>query len=327
MFSRLTGLIDKDFAGILTIWGAKCTFTFAKGYLLEIRPFESDSELFLSKCRERNGNYESLEWIHGISNREYDVAFFPSEQQGPLCYYRGTLTLVISIVLQAYNIKGTNGEYLYAYKDLHGFNAIDFSGKAVDAIFPPKAAIIRTSIDEQRISWYPSTKYAKAFDVAIHGVACKLVFTIEIERQDLDIESTSLGSIHSIIRLAFPERQDLSMIEPCWQAVCTFLSFCIGQQNVTNLDIGLWDEEKNPGMLNCFGNITCEINNDKGDDIESIYPAYFRFQIGSLGEKVGSLFQILINAEKRPILGFFPRTNTDHSVDRNKIRVFVQPLK
>lgn len=316
----LASQIEKNCSGLLTIWGIKCTFSFSEGYLLEIRPVEAEAEAFKDKCQELKNNYDSLDWIHGQTSREYDVAFLPSERQGSLCYFMGTLTLVISIVLQTRNFKGSDGQYLYAYKDLQGFNAIDFMGNAVDLIFPPKAAIKRSAIKDHRIEWLPYTESGREYDTIIQGVACKLIFTILIDREDLDLESTSLGTIRSTIRLAFSERQDLSMIEPCWQAICTFLSFCVGQYNVTNLDIGLWDEEKNPGMLNFFGNIACAINDDKGEDIRIVYPAYYRFQINSLGEKIGLLFHLLNDVEGRPILGFLPRKNTDITVDRNKIR-------
>ena len=323
----LASQIEKNCSGLLTIWGINCTFSFSEGYLLEIRPIEAEAESFRNKCYERKGNFDSIGWIHGQSTQEYDIAFFPSEQQGPLCYYKGTLTLVISIVLQAYNIKGFDGNYLYPFKDLQGFNAIDFLGNPVDAIFPPKAAIKKSTIKDRRIEWLPYAEYAKEFETIIHGVACKLIFTIMIDREDLDLECASLGTIHSIIRLEFSERQDLSMIEPCWQAVCTFLSFCVGQNNVTNLNIALWDEERAPGMADFFGNIACSINCDQLEDIRALYPAYYRFQINSLGEKVGSLFQLLNDVEKRPILGFLPRTNSDRAVDRNKIRELCTALE
>lgn len=319
--------IEKGFSGFLSIWSIKCTFVFSEGCFLEIRPIASEAESFRNKCYERKGNFDSIGWIHGQSTREYDIAFFSSEKQGPLCYYKGTLTLVISIVLRACNIKGFDGNYLYPFKDLQGFNAIDFLGNPVDAIFPPKAAIKKSTIKDRRIEWLPYVEYAKEFETIIRGVACKLIFTILVDREDLDLECASLGTIRSIIRLEFSERQNLSMIEPCWQAVCTFLSFCVGQNNVTNLNIGLWDEERTPGMADYFGNIACSINCDQVEDIRTLYPAYYRFQINSLGEKVGSLFQLLNDVEKRPILGFLPRTNSDRAVDRNKIRELCTALE
>ena len=110
------------------------------------------------------------------------------------------------------------------------------------------------------------------------------------------------------------------MIIPCWQAACSFLEFCIGQHNVTNLDIALWDEKGTIGGVDYFGLISCIINDEKEDDIRSIYPSYYRFQIHSLGEKTGELFRVLNDGSKRPVLGFLPKSNTDISINRNKIR-------
>lgn len=316
----LNDTIDEIMGGTLSIWNIHCTFTLSKGSILEIKPIESETELFEKKCAKCNGVYDSLPWIHGRSFQDLDVAFLPSDEQGAFCCDKNKLTLSVSIILLTYNFKGIDGEYCTDFEDLCGFNAIDFTGNAVDAIFQPKAAIKNNKLDDRKIEWKPRAEYTKEFDTIIRGVSCKLVFTIASDRQDLSLDNSSLGTLHSVIRLAFPDRQDVSMIEPCWQAVCTFLLFCTGQFNITNLQIGLWDKAKSPDTLDFFGNITCKINCDSVEDIASVYPAYYRFTISSLGEKVGELFRILNDANTHPILGFLPRTNHDYAVDRNKIR-------
>ncbi len=312
--------INPDFSGNLIIWDIPCTFSFSKGYSLLIKPFESEKDTFIQKCKEFNGNFNGLDWIHGKSFFEYDYAFHPADEQGLGSYYRGTLTLVIDIVLQAFNPKGHEGNYLYDYIDLQGFRAIDFSGRTVDAVFPPKAVVEKTYGKDRKIEWKHYNDYAKEFDTEIEGEPCKLFFTTAIDRDYIDKDTNSLGTIYSIVRLEFDDRQDISMIEPCWQAVCTFLAFCTGQFNVTNLSIGLWDAKKGPGKLDLFGNIDCIINCDEVEDIRSIYPSYYRLPISILGEKVGTLFHLLSDKEAKPVLGFLRKTNTDITIDRNKIR-------
>lgn len=312
--------INPDFSGNLIIWDIPCTFSFSKGYSLLIKPFESETDTFIQKCKELNGNFNGLDWIHGKSVFEYDYAFHPADEQGHGSYYRGTLTLIIDIVLQAFNPKGHEGNYLYDYIDLQGFRAIDFSGRAVDAVFPPKAVVEKTYGKDRKIEWKHYNDYAKEFDTEIKGKPCKLFFTTAIDRDYIDKDTNSLGTIYSIVRLEFDDRQDISMIEPCWQAVCTFLAFCTGQFNVTNLSIGLWDAKKGPGKLDLFGNIDCIINCDEVEDIRSIYPSYYRLPISILGEKVGTLFHLLSDKEAKPVLGFLRKTNTDITIDRNKIR-------
>ena len=311
--------IEKDFTGRLTMWGINCSFAFSIGFLLAIRPVESETETFVNKCRTFKGNFDSLDWVYGKSFADLDYAFHPSAEQGPACFFRGTLMLVIDIVLQATNAKNPDGEYLFDYIDLQGFTAIDFTGKAVDAVFLPKAVLVKTPGRNRKIEWMHYDDYSKAFDTEVEGTPCKLVFSTFVDRDDFDLETNSLGAIHSIIRLIFPERQDLSMIEHCWEAVCAFLAFCVGQLNVTTLSVGLWDQ-KNPDKLDLFGNIDCIINSDKVDDIQSIYPTTYRFPVSILGEKVGQLFQLLNDKTRKPVLGFLRKTNSDIAVDRNKIR-------
>ena len=47
--------ISKDFNGVLVIWGLKCTFSFANGFSLEIRPNDGVGESFKEKCKELQG--------------------------------------------------------------------------------------------------------------------------------------------------------------------------------------------------------------------------------------------------------------------------------
>ena len=142
--------VECSINGTLTIWDIHCTFSLLRGSILEIRPIEAEIEMFQSKCEERNGNYDSLGWIHAQDYQESDFAFMLSEEQGPFCYYRGALTLSVSIVLRTHNAKGIDGKCLYDYEDLCGFHTIDFTGKAVAAIFLPKIAIVRHQINEHR---------------------------------------------------------------------------------------------------------------------------------------------------------------------------------
>ena len=59
--------INPDFSGNLIIWDIPCTFSFSKGYSLLIKPFESEKDTFIQKCKEFNGNFNGLDWIHGKS--------------------------------------------------------------------------------------------------------------------------------------------------------------------------------------------------------------------------------------------------------------------
>ena len=315
----LSNSIKSVLTGNIEFWDMDCQFVFSEGYLLKVKPNIDEKASFEDKCKETKGNYDNIGWLYGKSDSDHEVAFLLSERQF-FCYNKGTLTFVVDVVLDVLNIKTADGNYLYEYCDLHGFTAIDFAGKAVDAVFPPKLVINRNSGNKNVIEWLPCSEYAREFDVEIENKPCKLIFSTVVDRQDMEMETNGLGSIHSIIRLEFTERQHISMILDCWKAISTFLTFCVGQYNVTNYDIGLWDEKKDVGKLDLFGQISCKINNDKKEDIVTRYPGYHRFLIESLGEKTGELFRILADKEKRPILDYLQRTNSDFSVTRDKIR-------
>lgn len=312
--------INDSFAGHLTIFEIECFFAFSNGYSLKIIPKAEDIELLGAKCKERKYNFDSLGWIHAVDDWGYDVAFLLSERQVPMCYHENTLTLITDIILQTYNSKGFDGQYLYDYKALNGFTTIDFTGDAVNAVFSPKVAIKKDNTANNRIEWLPIEKYAKSFPTELNGAKCNLIFTVIVDRHDLSVEATDLGELYSVIRLEFDERQSLSMIETCWQAVCTLLTFCVGQFNVTDVRVGLWDEKRKTGIAGFDSQISCKINNDKVEGIEYRYPAFYRFQANYFGEKLGSLFKLMNYVETKPILSFLPRTNIDNSVDRNKIR-------
>jgi hypothetical protein len=140
---------------------------------------------------------------------------------------------------------------------------MDFTGNAVNAVFSPKAAIKNDDIADNRIEWLPTVKYAKSFSTELDGTKCSLIFSVIVDRHDLSVDTIDLGELHSVIRLEFDERQNLSMIETCWQAVCALLSFCVGQFNVTDVRVGLWDENKKIGIAGFESLIHCKINNDK----------------------------------------------------------------
>ena len=95
--------ISKDFNGVLVIWGFKCTFSFANGFSLEIRPNDSVGESFKEKCKELRGNFDELDWIYAVDTWGKNVAFHPSAQQGIYSYFKGTLSLVIDIFLCGYD--------------------------------------------------------------------------------------------------------------------------------------------------------------------------------------------------------------------------------
>lgn len=312
--------IKDSFAGYLTIFGIDCFFAFSEGYSLKIIPKSEEAALLSAKCKERMYNFNSLGWIHAVDDWGYDVAFLLSERQLPMCYHENTLTLIVDIILQTLNKKDIDGKYLYNYKDLNGFTTIDFTGNAVNAIFSPQIVIKKENIADDQIELLPNTEYAKSFSTELNGARCDLILTVIIDRHDLSVNSTDLGELHSVVRLEFDERQSMSMIEACWQAVCTLLTFCVGQFNVADVRVGLRDEKKKIGKAGLESSIQCKINNDKVEGIEHQYPAFYRFKVDYLGDKLGSLFKLLNDKEMRPILSFLPRNNTDSCVDQNKIR-------
>jgi len=288
----LDSIMD-SFAGYLTIFGIDCFFAFTNGYSLKIIPKTEDIELFNIKCKERGYNFDSLGWIHAVDNWGNDVAFLVSERQGPICYHKNSLTLITDIVLQTSNIKSIDGQYLYDYKDLKGFTAIDFTGNAVNAVLSPKVAIKQDDISDNHIEWLPTVKYAKSYPTELNNTKCNLIFSVIVDRHDLSVDNTDLGELHSVIRLEFDERQNISMIETCWQAVCTLLTFCVGQFNVTDIRVGLWDENKRIGIAGLKSLIHCKINNYKVEGVEYRYPAYYRFQLNYFEDKLGCLFKLL----------------------------------
>lgn len=310
----------ESFTGTLTIWGYTCNFSFQKGYSLEIWPQKEYEEEFRKRCKEQVGVFDSISWIFGTDKWEHNIAFMPSERQGPLSYCQGTLTLIVDIVLRTANTKSHKGRYLYGYKDLKGFTAIDFVGESIDSVFSPNFIVSRKHAKENIIEWFSCSENARIYSTTLDGKNCNLVFTVSVDRQDLEPDNTALGDLRSIMRLEFDERQDVIMIETCWYAVCTFLSFCVGQFNITDMRIGLWDEEKRVGGFGFEGGIECHINNDRVENVHFSYPAYRRFQISSLGNRTGRLFELLNSKSNRPVLGFMPRKNSDISIDRNKLR-------
>ena len=56
-------------------------------------------------CRERGNNFDNLGALHGKDKFEHDYAFIPAKVQGPFCFYRGVITLVIDIVITTINTK------------------------------------------------------------------------------------------------------------------------------------------------------------------------------------------------------------------------------
>lgn len=319
--------IKNTFAGRLAIFEIDCFFSFSDGYSLKIIPKKEDIDLFRSKYKQHVDSLGSFGWIYGIDDWGYDVAFLLSECQPLVVFHENCLTLIVDIILRTLNPKDAKGKYPYDYNDLQGFSAIDFTGNAVNAIFHPKIAIKRDNIVDNCIEWLPPQAYAKVFSTTLNGIKCNLIFTVVIERDDLSFDTIDLGKLYSVLRLEFDERQSVSMIEPCWQAVCTLLAFCVGQYNITDTNVGLWDKKQPIGIASFESQIACTINTDKVEGVEIKYPAFYRFQIDYLGEKLGNLFELLNCKNTRPVLDFLPRTNIDSGVDKNKIRELCTALE
>lgn len=307
-------MIKDNFIGRVMLFGLDCFFAFSDGYSLKIIPKVEEIEVLKGKYKEWGNNFDSLDWLYGIDNNGYDVAFGLYKQQSSVTYYKGTLIFIVDIVQQTLN------SVSYKQKDLKGFTTIDFTGNAIAAVFNPKTAIDRENTNRNRIIWLPVEKYARAYATELNGKRCNLIFTVIIDRQALTLDNADLGNMHSVIRLEFEERQDLSMIEVCRQAVCTLLSFCVGQFNVTDLQVGLWDIKRKVSIAGFESPIHCRINSDKVESVEFLYPAYYRFQANYLGDKMGCLFKVLNDNKTKPILSFLPQNNYVISVDRNKVR-------
>lgn len=308
---------SEDLNGVLVIWGLKCAFSFANGCSLEIKPNDSVEESFKEKCRELQGNFDKLDWIYGTDAWGKNIAFLPSAQQDHYSYLKGTLSLVIDIFLSGYDSDTFEG--VTDIPILKGFTAIDFYGDSIDSIFSPKCILNRDSLSENKIEWYPVSKCAKAFRSAICGLPCTIIFTVFVDREDCDYDTTSLGKLRSILRIEFERSQSISLIEECWQATCYFLSFCTGHLNVTDLKISLWDN-KTPKIYGAPGIVRCQVNSEKIENIKFQEVPYNRFQIDWLGTRVGQLFELIGCADSRPHLGFLPKTNADINVDSHKIR-------
>lgn len=274
--------------------------------------------MFYAKCKELEGNFDNLDWIYGLSNWGENVAFRPAKSQGPFSYIKGTLSLIVDIVLCSYCSK--DSKEANKGEELHRFNAIDFCGESIDAIFSPKCIFESITITENKIEWSSVEDYAKSFKTIIGKIPCALIFTVFVDRKDIDRDETSLGTLRSILRLEFEEPQDVSLIEECWQSACYFLTFCTGHFNVSDFRISLWDEKKPIGTYGAPGVIDCQINSTTVENIKYTGQPYNRFQVSWLNDKVGRLFELIACKDSRPRLGFLPRTNTDIDVDSHEVR-------
>lgn len=293
--------VQNHFMGTLNMWGTKCVFSFSEGYSLEIKPENESAEVFYEKCKDLKGNFDNLGWIYGLSNWGENVAFCPAKRQGPFSYIKGTLSLIVDIVLSCYSLK--DSEEANKEEKLHRFNAIDFCGESIDAVFSPKCIFESKSFTENRIEWSSVEDYAKAFKTVVGEIPCTIIFTVFVDRKDVEPNETSLGALRSILRLEFEDSQDVSLIEECWLSVCYFLTFCTGHFNVSDLDISLWDEKRPIGTYGAPGVIACQINNAKVENIKYTGQPYNRFQVSWLNDKVGHLFELIACKNSRPILG------------------------
>lgn len=319
----------RNCTGKLKIWGCDCFFAFSDGYLLKVTPEKEYRAQFDKKCKELHGIFDSLGWVHGIDDWQYDIAFLLTKNQGPFCFYKGTVTLFVDVIVRTDNTKDIiSGKYLYGYKDLTGFSSIDFYGEPIAAVFSPKRIFeTEEKPSKNEIKWLEESKYAQEYETIIEGQKCHLIFSVAVDRCDLSPCDLSIGSLKPFIRLEFEERQNMAFVVSCWESVCTFLSFCVGSFNVTDLEIGLWDEKHRIGINGFISTFFCQINHEETESIHFEYPPYYRFQANSLGIKLGNLFALLNRKETKPVMKYLPKDKTDYTVDRNKIRELCTALE
>jgi hypothetical protein len=209
------------------------------------------------------------EYLHGFTDDCYDVALMRVRDfNNPFLGIRKSVSFSSPIIVKS---AGNASGYVAQFKEDRAwtdFDAIDFADGNINAIYNPKAAALKhpsyEEVKEQfanhdgakTIVVKPFEEYTHSVDVCIDKEKAKLTISVAQDGVEGNINTTSLGSIISFIRLSFDRPQKLEQLERYYLVVRDLVAILTRQNNIS-FTTTLRQESRNGGY---FVSAYCKIN-------------------------------------------------------------------
>jgi len=298
--------LKHSFSGYIRV-GEEICFCTVNDFSVKILPvYNNDYSPFqmISKIREsfsENPEFKKC-FLEGITenNRDFRVLLTEPPQFPPLGFYA---SFGSPLIIMGKSNMGILPELSY-------FDAIKFSGDSVNIVYNPKIALKHSGYSKESpgvisIETKPFSDYTKEYDVSIDGQKAKLKFSIEQDGKSGDMLTPELGSLTSVIRLEFDEKQPLNMIENSYIQMSGLIKFLVGRQNV-RFGTSLMQKDKS-GRYETVAE--CFIHDGYEDSCNVRF--HNAISLTHLGNKLPNLYKLFGEKDKSPYLNFLPRSNKE----------------
>jgi len=229
--------IPQNFCGYLDFDGNKPIFFSVTNHTVKLLPEFNEINHFSDSIEKQNDPYPNF--LYGIDEDNFDIAFL--QRKGfSLSPFGVMLNSSVSFPTPLI-VKGTSNTRLHwnMFGDWNKFDAIIFSGGAINELYNPKIAALKLKYKQnndcdvaQTITVKPSSEFTHSCDIEMDGEKAKLVISVS-QTGAGDTRNTSLGDLISFVRLEFENTQDFSKIERYYVVINSMFSILSVARNIT----------------------------------------------------------------------------------------------
>jgi len=254
------------------------------------------------------------EFIFGVDENNYSIALLRKDKfQHPLIFGTNVSFGTPLIVKSDGNMDGFYN--LLPNGDWRNFDAITFSGGAINQIYNPKFAAMVSPTPEGTVEKYddfdgahtirlkPFDEYTHSCSVEIDGEKADLIFSVSQDGKDGDYNVASLGNLISFVRLEFENPQEFDKIERYYNVVKSMLAIFAAQHNIT-FDVHLSQKDEDRGFQRTG---LCKVYDNYEEYSERTHLQVL--PLDYFGDYIPSLIEIICNNEANSLLAILPDDN------------------
>lgn len=231
--------ISEEFVGYLTVRELTFAYSVSK-HIVKLLPTCDNNESIMSSISQMYSyDLEFPQYLIGIDEHEHAIAFLLNQLDRDSNQRR--IIFASPIIIKA------TGNTRYFHDTLlskwQSFDAISFHGGNINAIYPPKIALQKPTVEEidervtradgaNSIHIKPYEEYTHSVNVMFDNEPADLVISVMQDGKLADEFSNSLGMVQAFIRLSFKNSQSFIQVEPVYYVIKKLVSILTLQPNL-----------------------------------------------------------------------------------------------
>lgn len=236
----------KNISGYLTSHDYDYMFS-TNGHIITLLPaIAQGSEIGIHDVLTHLEKIEDNSFLYGTDSTYHSIAFW---------HYKRPYYPIISrdysfhspLIIQSTG--NASGFFDSLTADWNKFRAITFKGDILNAVYNPKLYAMDFKDSEDRLSSgnfdgartikiKPYNDYTYSIDAIIDNSPVKIAFSVAQSGEDSDMNSASLGSLQSFVRIVFEDDQDFSSVPRIIELVNKLFSiFVKGKDNLYDITL------------------------------------------------------------------------------------------